>query len=186
MRRYRDNKDILIIQDLQDKVWRDLVDKCEFSEFTEVYSDRSYLFMYISRWVEEYISIYERYKDDDSIKVVIYDGSYLDILIYSLLHMWFHYPAKDIQGKMISRLLSMEGTLDKIYMVRPNDELYPVERGALTLRQRMADFNRTRIMETSLYDTYRKREDVEDLSDDQVVSESMIIDILRKDYGIEI
>ena len=163
--RYKGDNRVLFVSDLQDVVWKSLVDTCSFRQFEEVYNDKDYLFTYVITWVKKLGTILKNNINRDNTLLVL-DGGPLDIMIYTTLHLWFHYPSIEVQERVMEEILSYDRLIDKYYMVSENDKTYPVGRDTLTLRQRMTDFLKNRNLELLLYSIYRDREKVCSLYDD--------------------
>lgn len=176
--RYTDDHNVQFINDLHDDTWCDLVDKGSFGRFEEVYSDRDYLLLYCTQVIDRYIKIFKDYDKINDDTLVVLDGSYIDYLIYTILHLWYHYPSVEIQERMILKLLGTVGKVSKIFMVYADDDRYPVDSHTTTLRQRMANFKRNRKVELSLYDTYRSNSEVVNCTSDFLQTEAIVGDYI--------
>lgn len=169
--RLQDCKDTVIVTDLHDDVWKSLCDRGIFQEFTEITVDRDYLLMYTSKVVDHYANIINEYKDKDVL--VLLDGCHIDILIYSMLNLWYHYPAKEYMEQVVDKILSLKDYVSLVYMTRASSDVNNVPRASI--RCRMTSFKRNRRLELSYYDMARCSNKVVSLSTESVLGEDQFI-----------
>ena len=168
--------DTIIIHDLHDKVFGDLVASELFTEFYEVSKDRDYLLIYISRLVTYYTEMIEAYKDYPGL--VLFDGTHIDLMIYSMLNLWYHYPTSGYQESIMHKLLESSKSLDVIYMTNADDENYPITK--LGSRRYCTAFKRHRLTELYYYDIFRDNSRVVSLPDKSVMNcDRFILDDLK-------
>lgn len=148
-------------QDMHEVVWNSLCDRGIFKEFHEITEDRDYLYLYISNLIDQYRFLtHEKYQGEDDLLVVL-DGCHLDLLIYSMLNLWYHYPTKELQEVDMNKLLSMKDIVSTIFMLRADDESFPVSRKST--RERVTTFKRNRNLELTYYDIFRESNRVVDV-----------------------
>lgn len=150
--RLRDHSSIVFERDVHDVVWNSLCATGIFKDFYEITDDRDYLYIYISRMIEHYKSLFSKYENHGGI--VFLDGSHLDLLIYSMLNLWYHYPTKELQEVEMSKLLSLRDNVSLIYMTVADDESYPAS--SKSARVRNTTFKRNRALELTYYDIFRE------------------------------
>lgn len=146
-------KDTIFIPDRFWAVYESLRGNGIFDEFTEITKDRDYLFMYISKVVEDYNSILEEYEDYNG--VVVLENCYIDYVIYMTLNLWYHYPLVQFQEYLTLKLLESRDKIERIYMTTPDDHSYPPPK-KLDIKNSKTAFTRNRGLELALYDTYRE------------------------------
>lgn len=143
--------DAIVIPDFHEKVYQDLVDEGIFSDFQEIYKDRDFLLIYIGRVISFYKEMVESYKDYPGL--VIFDGTHVDILIYSMLQLWYHYPTQELQESFMHDLLELKDALSFIYMTVPDDDNYSIVQW--TRRRYNTSFRKCRKTELYYYDMFR-------------------------------
>lgn len=166
-----------VARDIKDKVWNDLVSSTSISQWEEVYNDSDILLMYCFKMLKAYEEVVNELKNS-TFDFCIIDTTYIDLLIYFQLHFWFHYPVGDLLSEMVERTLSLQDSIDKIFMTVTDDENFDYEQK--DLRQRMSDFRRNRRIEKLYYDIYRRLPNVESISSPVEFSVSHIVDVLKR------
>lgn len=156
----------IFIHDIHDKVYNNMVDSGNFSEFKEISADRDYLLIYYGRVINYYTDMINSYKDYPGL--VIIDGTYIDLLIYGMLNLWYHYPTKDLLEGMVHQLLEHRDSIDIIYMTQPDDANYPLTE--LGRRRYNTSFKRCRRTETYYYDIFRENKRVVSLPETSVLN----------------
>jgi len=138
---------IVYLDDIHDTVWNNLVKSGVFFNYQELTSDRDYLLMYISKLIDYYASQIEKYKYTDNI--VIMDGCIVDILVYSMLNTWYHYPVKEYTEKLMEKLLKYMDYIDNVFITIPdkNNE----EKLQYSRRAQQTAFKKNRPLECSYY-----------------------------------
>lgn len=140
------------LPDMKDVVWQNLVDTGIFKNFNEITKDSDYLLIYIGRMVNWYVSMYEKYNRLEGNHIVIYDGCHIDLLIYSMLNLWYHYPVKEIQEAEVRRILDTKEFVSLIYMCKADDGEYPVNYH--NLRDSRTAFRKNRKLELDYYEMF--------------------------------
>lgn len=143
--------DTIVIPDYHEVVYQDLVQSGIFSEFQEIHKDRDYLLIYISRVIAYYKEMIEAYRDYPGL--VIFDGTHIDLLIYSMLQLWYHYPTQELQENLMHDLLKLKDEISIIYMTSADDASYPILQW--TRRRYNTSFRKCRKTELYYYDIFR-------------------------------
>lgn len=133
--------------DMHDVVWGNLVDRGLFSEFSDISTDPEYLCTYLIKLVDYYNEYLDSYKDSDAL--VILDGCWLDLTIYSVLNMWYNRNIRPVQEELLSRVSKFEERISRIYITQADDLQYPVDK--LRLRGKMSTFRANRGLEIKFY-----------------------------------
>lgn len=133
--------------DMHDVVWGDLVERRLFYEFSDISTDPEYLCTYLIRLADYYNQYMDAYEDTDSL--VILDGCWLDLAIYSTLNMWYNRNIRPVQEEILSKISKYDSRVSKIYLTRADDDKYPVDR--LRLRGKMSTFRANRGLEIGYY-----------------------------------
>lgn len=102
--------------DLFNTVWSDLVDKGIFYSYDEIVRDSDFICAYLIKVIEYYESYLESYNDTDML--VILDCCWIDMLVYSVVSMWCSRAILDLQAEMISRILKLCESVDRIYITK--------------------------------------------------------------------
>lgn len=159
--RLRGYDNILFEHDMHEVVWNSLCSRGIFKEFHEITEDRDYLYLYISNLIDHYRFLsHEKYKGEDNLLVIL-DGCHLDLLIYSMLNLWYHYPTKELQEVEMHKLLDMRDAVSLIFMTRADDSAYPISQRST--RERVTTFKRNRALELTYYDIFRESNRVVDI-----------------------
>lgn len=145
---YKEMNNIVFSPDMHDVVWNELVEGGYFQEYTEVTTDSDYLCIYIMRLLDYYNKYIESYKDTD--KIVLLDGCWVDLSIYSLLNMWYTRGIKDIQEEILAKAAIFDESISRIYITRADDLRYPVDK--FRLRGKMSTFRANRPLEIRYYE----------------------------------
>lgn len=143
------DKQAEFIPDVRDTVYEELIATGIFREFAEIAKDRDYLLIYIMKMVERYKQNLENAEKD---RLYIVDGSHLDLMIYSMLHLWYHYPTKGLQEECLHGLLEVRGLVDHIYMTKENDTNFPLKYAGS--RAYSTSFTKCRKTEVYYYDIF--------------------------------
>jgi len=169
---------IIYLDDIHDAVWDTLAGNV-FSAFTEITKDRDYMYIYIERLVKEYINrVSQDYGEEN---LVIMDGSYIDVLVYSFLNMWYHYPIVEIQERVVNDLLEVKDAASIIYMTRANEDDSSTSN---SLRVKMSNYKRKRPVELKLYDIFRDSKKVVTLPSSSVLGCDFFIKEDLKSRGL--
>lgn len=147
-----DNPNVIVSESMQDRVWESIISLSPFKEYKEITSDRDYLMMYVFKLVGYYKDLIHQYEGFDG--TVILDECYHDLLIYSMLNFWYHYPAVEHQQALIRDLIGTKDKISMMYLVKADDVAYPPDKR--TLRSKMASFKRCRPLELDYYYTVFK------------------------------
>lgn len=143
--------DTIIIHDLHDKVYEDMKTIAGFNGFKEISKDRDYLLIYYGRLVEYYTDMIKAYKDYPGL--VLFDGTHIDLLIYGMLNLWYHYPTQGVQEKLVHELLSVKKAMSVIYMTEADDMNYKLDR--IGDRRYTTGFLKNRKTEIEYYEIFR-------------------------------
>lgn len=138
---------VVISPDMHEKVWGDLVSQGFFSEFTEITQDSDYFCLYIIRLIDYYKNFIEQYEDTD--EVVLLDGCWIDLSVYAVLNMWYTRVIKSLQEDILSRISSYDSRISKIYVTRPDDVNFPVDK--YKVRGKISNFRSNRSLELQYY-----------------------------------
>lgn len=158
--------DSVIIPDFHEKVYGDLVSEGIFTEFREIQKDRDYLLIYTNRVIDFYIDMLDAYKNYPGL--VVFDGTYIDLLIYSMLSLWYHYNTNELVESMLDRLLGRKFDIPLTYMTLADDANYPLRNW--TNRRFNTSFRRCRKTELHYYDIFRDLNSVVTLPSSSVAS----------------
>jgi len=168
--------DSIIIRDIYDAAYDKLIEDGQFTEFKEITKDRDYFLIYVYRVVDYLCNMVDAYKDYPGL--VIFDGTTYDLLIYSMLNLWYHYPSRGLQEEMIERLLKYRDAFDVIYMTNADDSNFSLEKK--TKRQYNTGFFKNRATELAYYDIFRELPKIVTLPSTSVLScEEFILEDLR-------
>lgn len=148
---HKDLQHIVFSPDMHDVVWNDLVDKGLFHDFTEISSDSDYLCTFIVRLIEHYNKYIESFKDTDDI--IVLDGCWLDLSVYSMLNMWYTRLIKSVQEDILMRATRHDNLISRIYITKADDKKYPVDK--FRLRGKMSTFRMNRPLELRYYELYK-------------------------------
>ena len=173
---YPELKHITFSPDMHDVVWSDLVDRRLFTDFTEISTDSEYLCTYIMRVIDYYNDYIESYKDTDS--VVLLDGCWLDLSIYSLLYMWYTRIIKSVQEEILRKITIYDENISRIYITKADDENYPVAK--FRVRGKMSTFRENRPLEIRYYELAKHLKNSIALPSSDIAESSLfVIDDLR-------
>lgn len=163
--------------DLYEVVWKDLVDKGFFSEWKEINTDSEYLCLYVLRLIDYYDNYIKIYENTD--KLVILDGCWLDLAIYAITNFWYNRIIKEVQESILHRLNNFDEHLSRIYFTN-FDENKQIKLKYRT-QYRMANMKVNRPFEIQLYELYKNFKNAVNLPSTDVSEESLfIIDDLSK------
>ena len=174
---YPEFSDTIFVPAMNDKVWSDLVAQNIFSEFTEVDTDSEYLCAYIFKMIEYYNNCIDTYKDTD--KLVIFDGCWLDLSIYSILNLWYMRAIKPLQEEILSETTKYDEKISRIYVTKAEDEKFPVAK--YYIRGKISSFRKNRPLEMRFYDVAKHLKNSTPLPSSSTTEASMfILDDLKK------
>ena len=114
-----DMSNVVVLPDVFETVWNDLVAKGYFSEYDEINRDPEFLCVYVQRVIDYYKNSIERYKSSD--KLILMDSSWIDISIYSMINMWYIHILKEVQENLLRQLSVYDSSLDKVYLTVNDD-----------------------------------------------------------------
>lgn len=114
-----DMSNVVVLPDVFETVWNDLVAKGYFSEYDEINRDPEFLCVYVQRVIDYYKNSIERYKSSD--KLILMDSSWIDISIYSVINMWYIHILKEVQENLLRQLSVYDSSLDKVYLTVNDD-----------------------------------------------------------------
>lgn len=179
------NVPLHVSRDLKDVTWEDILATTKnFTQYDEIYADKDYLLVFCHRVLSKYKDFISkvRYEAPDE-SVAIVDTTHLDLLIYTYLQFWYHYPSFDVLTDLVTQIMQMDGCLNHIYMTQAYDSMYdPLK--SKTLRQRSADFKRNRGLELMTYELFSRLPSVTKLSYSSETSLPMILRDLGERYGV--
>lgn len=174
---YREMNKIVFSPDMHDVVWKDLLEKGIFSEFTEIQSDSDYLCTYILRVIDYYHKYLDSFEDSDAI--VLLDGCWLDLSIYSILQSWYTKVTKSVLESILKTITKYDERISRIYMTKADDLKYPIDR--YRLRGTMTTFRENRPLELQYYDIAKHVRDVVEIPSSDISEASLfIIDDFKK------
>lgn len=110
---YRELSNAIFSPDLYSAVWTDLVDQGFFSEWKEINTDSEYLCLYVIRLIDYYENYIKSYENTD--KLVILDGCWLDLAIYAIINIWYTRVIKEVQEEILHKLNKFDEHLSRIY-----------------------------------------------------------------------
>lgn len=173
---YTELSNAVFSPDVHELVWNELVDKGLFSEFTEISTDYDYLCTFITCMIDKYTEYLESFKDSD--KLVILDGCWLDLSIYSVLNMWYTRVVKSVQESILSRVAYYDPNILRIYITTAEDDKYPVRKDRI--RGRISAFRMNRPLESRYYNIAKNLKNAVALpSSDTTESSLFIIEDLK-------
>lgn len=114
-----DMSNVVVLPDVFETVWNDLVAKGYFSEYDEINRDPEFLCVYLQRVIDYYKNSIEMYKSSD--KLILMDSSWIDISIYSVINMWYIHILKEVQENLLHQLSVYDRSLDKVYLTVNDD-----------------------------------------------------------------
>lgn len=114
-----DMSNVVVLPDVFETVWNDLVAKGYFSEYDEINRDPEFLCVYLQRVIDYYKNSIEMYKSSD--KLILMDSSWIDISIYSVINMWYIHILKEVQENLLHQLSVYDSSLDKVYLTVNDD-----------------------------------------------------------------
>lgn len=149
----KEYKNIVYGPDIKETVWRELVDSGYFKEFSEIDTDREYMCIYLIRLIKFYEEeLIGKYAYED--KLVILDGSWVDLLTYATLQMYYNSFIIEVQTKIFSDILALSNTIDQIYLTVADEEKYPVNYKGM--RCNIVNFKKNRPLELKYYEMARQ------------------------------
>lgn len=168
--------DTIIVKDIHDAVYSQIEISKDFRDWSEITKDRDYFLIYVNRVVNYFCEMVDAYKDYP--ELVIFDGTTYDLLIYSMLNLWYHYPTRGFQEEMVHKLLAYRDIFDVIYMTRANDFDFPLDKK--TKRQYNTGFLKNRKTEIGYYDIFRELPKVVSLPSSTILEcDKFLIDDLK-------
>lgn len=174
---YSELSSVVFSPDMHDVVWSNLVDGGYFTDFTEILKDTDYLCTYILRLIDYYNNYIDSYKDSDCL--VILDGCWLDLSIYSILNMWYTRGVKSVQEDILEKVSVYNKNISRIYITEANDSQYPLSK--YHIRGKMSTFRTNRPLEIQYYELAKNFKNSESLPSTDVSDCSLfIINDLKK------
>jgi len=168
---YSNLKNVVFSPDIHDVVWKELVDLGYFTEFKEISTDSEYLCTYIIRLIEYYNKYIDSFKDKDVL--VILDGCWLDISIYSILNMWYNRIIKSVQDSILESISKYDERISKIYITKADDVNYPISK--YRLRGKITTFRENRPLELKYYELARHFKNAVSLPSSDISDSSLFI-----------
>lgn len=174
---YPELSNAIFVPAMNDKVWSDLVSQNIFSEFTEVDTDSEYLCAYIFKMIEYYNDCIKTYQDTD--KLVVLDGCWIDLSIYSILNLWYMRAIKPLQEEILAETAKYDEEISRIYVTKAEDDKFPVAK--YYIRGKISSFRKNRPLEMRYYDIAKHLKNSTPLPSSSTTESSMfILDDLKK------
>lgn len=171
---------VKVVEDFQDKVFKNLKDRKIFYSYEEIMESDEYIYMYAVQWAKCLTETLNEYENSEYYDIVFIESCTIDILIYAIINLWFHYPLTDLLTELVNNLLALRDRVDKIYMMTPHDDEF--EDTEKNYRCKKSHFNRTRSMEIGLYKQFSDSVKVEVLG--LTIEGSPAYDIAEKEFSI--
>ncbi len=174
---HRELSNAVFSPDLYDTVWTNLVDQGLFSEWKEINTDSEYLCLYVIRLIDYYENYIKSYEDTD--KLVILDGCWLDLAIYAIINIWYTRIIKEVQEEILHRLNRFDKHLSRIYFTSFDESKQLKQR--YRMQYRMANMKLNRPLEIQFYELYKNFRNAVTLPSSDISESSLfIIDDLSK------
>lgn len=174
---YRELSNAVFSPDLYSAVWTDLVDQGFFSEWKEINTDSEYLCLYVIRLIDYYENYIKSYENTD--KLVILDGCWLDLAIYAIINIWYTRVIKEVQEEILHKLNKFDEHLSRIYFTS-FDESKQIKQ-KYRMQYRMANMKLNRPLEIQFYELYKNFKNAVNLPSSDISESSLfIIDDLSK------
>lgn len=151
--------------DFHEVTWKEFLNTGKFKEFTEIQNDSEYLCIYILRLIKDYESLLSTLKDS-KYDLVILDGCWLDLFVYTNLQMWYSSFVREVQEDILMRICRQSSDIDKIYITKADDEKYPTL--VHDRRSHMVNFHRNRKLELQYYELAKRFKGTVELPDPDI------------------
>lgn len=169
--------------DLFNTVWSNLVEQGVFRSYDEIVRDSDFICVYLMKVIEHYenyISMYEKiYQGKDKNKIVFLDCCWIDLLVYSVINMWYSRAIADLQAEMIDRIMKLCNTVDRIYLTKYDENKHVTQEYRSDYKIYSVKSNRG--LEFSYYNLFQNFKNVVQLDTSDISEASLfIIDDLKK------
>lgn len=168
---HRELSNAVFSPDLYSAVWTDLVDKGFFSEWKEINTDSEYLCLYVIRLIDYYENYIKSYENTD--KLVILDGCWLDLAIYAIINLWYTRVIKEVQEEILHKLNKFDEHLSRIYFTS-FDESKQIKQ-KYRMQYRMANMKLNRPLEIQFYELYKNFKNAVNLPSSDISESSLFI-----------
>lgn len=168
---HRELSNAVFSPDLYSAVWTDLVDQGFFSEWKEINTDSEYLCLYVIRLIDYYENYIKSYENTD--KLVILDGCWLDLAIYAIINLWYTRVIKEVQEEILHKLNKFDEHLSRIYFTS-FDESKQIKQ-KYRMQYRMANMKLNRPLEIQFYELYKNFKNAVNLPSSDISESSLFI-----------
>lgn len=168
---HRELSNAVFSPDLYSAVWTDLVDQGFFSEWKEINTDSEYLCLYVIRLIDYYENYIKSYENTD--KLVILDGCWLDLAIYAIINLWYTRVIKEVQEEILHKLNKFDDHLSRIYFTS-FDESKQIKQ-KYRMQYRMANMKLNRPLEIQFYELYKNFKNAVNLPSSDISESSLFI-----------
>lgn len=168
---YKELSQAIFVPDIHESVWNQLVAEGAFSSYSEINKDSEYLCLYIMRLIEYYNSIVSKYEGTDHL--VILDGCWLDLLVYSMINLWYNRAIKSVQESILLQISKFDDRIDRIYLTSHDDNLLPNVKNRADYK--MSNLKLNRALELRYYEIFRNLNPVKVLPSSEPVSNALYI-----------
>lgn len=119
---------VIFMPDIFKTTWQELVDNGLLYEEEDINKDTEILCCFVQRVIDKYKGYIDSNKilNDDSL--VIIDGCWLDLSIYSTINFWYNHTIKEVQEKLLSQIAEYDSNIDKIYITSYDEVLNTTEK----------------------------------------------------------
>lgn len=139
--------DAVFVNDIYTTVWDYLVANKYFNSYTEVNRDSDYLAIYILRLIDSYKNTIEQYRNTD--KLVILDGSWVDISVYAMVNMWYTRVIKQVQEDIMKKLHEYDKSLSAVYFTSYDETKNTIRKDRIPCR--VSNITQSRPLEIQYY-----------------------------------
>ena len=168
---HRELSNAVFSPDLYSAVWTNLVDQGFFSEWKEINTDSEYLCLYVIRLIDYYENYIKSYENTD--KLVILDGCWLDLAIYAIINLWYTRVIKEVQEEILHKLNKFDEHLSRIYFTS-FDESKQIKQ-KYRMQYRMANMKLNRPLEIQFYELYKNFKNAVNLPSSDISESSLFI-----------
>lgn len=168
---YKELSKAVFSPDMYETVWSSLVEQGFFSEWKEINTDDEYLCLYVLRLIDYYENFIRSYENTD--KLVILDGCWVDIAIYSVLNLWYTRVIKEVQEEILHRINTFDKHLSRIYFTNFDGSKQMKQKHRM--QYRMANMKTNRPLEIQYYDLYKNFKNAVNLPSTDVSDASLFI-----------
>lgn len=158
--------------DFHEVVWNELVENGYFTTWKELTSDSEYLCVYIIRLVDYYKKYIDRYKDTD--KLVILDGCWVDLIIYTMMSLWYKRSISEVQEDIMRRVSSLEKNISRFYFTRFDERLSEKSTKG-DIKNKIANLKSNRSLEMRYYEMFENIGGAINLPSSDITESSMFI-----------